>query len=98
MTWIVGGQLVVTQVEGGAATAAAPPDTPPRRLASFGLSVPQFHALAARLRGRVRFVAEPHLRGVGTPGEQWVMAFADPAGNAMEVTAVTAPPPKRPLN
>jgi uncharacterized protein len=56
----------------------------------FGLilPIPDFHALADRLRAAdVRFVIEPYLRFEGEPGEQWTMFFLDPAGNALEFKA-----------
>ena len=53
------------------------------------LTVPQFHALAAKLKGKVRFVVEPHLRFPGEPGEQWTMFFKDPSGNSLEFKALT---------
>ncbi len=56
----------------------------------FGLllSIPDFHALADRLReAGTRFVIEPYLRFEGLPGEQWTMFLTDPAGNALEFKA-----------
>jgi extradiol dioxygenase family protein len=56
----------------------------------FGLilPVPDFHALADRLRAAgTEFVIEPYLRFAGEPGEQWTMFFRDPAGNALEFKA-----------
>ena len=56
----------------------------------FGLilPIPDFHALADRLRAAdVRFVIEPYLRFEGELGEQWTMFFLDPAGNALEFKA-----------
>jgi extradiol dioxygenase family protein len=56
----------------------------------FGLilTIPDFHALAARLRAvGTDFVIEPHVRFVGEPGEQWTMFLTDPAGNALEFKA-----------
>jgi extradiol dioxygenase family protein len=56
----------------------------------FGLllSIPDFHALADRLRAAgTEFVIEPYLRFEGEPGEQWTMFFLDPAGNALEFKA-----------
>jgi extradiol dioxygenase family protein len=52
------------------------------------LSIPDFHALADRLRAAgTEFVIEPYLRFAGEPGEQWTMFFLDPAGNALEFKA-----------
>ncbi|MFJ6673153.1 VOC family protein [Actinosynnema sp. NPDC091369] len=56
----------------------------------FGLilPIPEFHALAERLRAAgTEFVIEPYLRFAGEPGEQWTMFFRDPAGNALEFKA-----------
>jgi hypothetical protein len=44
----------------------------------FGLamSVPEFHALAERVRAAgVKFIIEPHIRFVGQPGEQVRIQF-----------------------
>ncbi|HEY2030812.1 MAG TPA: VOC family protein [Myxococcales bacterium] len=52
------------------------------------LPLPQFHALAARLReAGTRFVIEPCVRFEGQVGEQATMFFLDPAGNALEFKA-----------
>lgn len=52
------------------------------------LTVDDFRALAARLRGAgAAFVIEPYLRFEGDPGEQWTMFLRDPAGNALEFKA-----------
>jgi extradiol dioxygenase family protein len=56
----------------------------------FGLilTVPDFHALAARLRAAgTPFVIDPCVRFEGEPGEQWTMFLHDPAGNALEFKA-----------
>ena len=56
----------------------------------FGLilTVPQFHALADRLRAAgTQFVIEPYVRFEGQAGEQWTMFLLDPAGNALEFKA-----------
>lgn len=56
----------------------------------FGLilTVPEFQALADRLRNAgTTFVIEPYVRFEGEPGEQWTMFLLDPAGNAMEFKA-----------
>jgi extradiol dioxygenase family protein len=56
----------------------------------FGLilTVPDFHALAERLRAAdTTFVIEPYVRFEGQPGEQWTMFLKDPAGNALEFKA-----------
>jgi uncharacterized protein len=52
------------------------------------LTVPQFDALAARLRQhQVKFELEPVLRFKGMVGEQATMFFLDPSGNALEFKA-----------
>ena len=52
------------------------------------LSIAEFEALAARLRGAgVAFIIEPTVRFAGQAGEQHTMFFADPAGNALEFKA-----------
>jgi extradiol dioxygenase family protein len=56
----------------------------------FGLilTVPEFRALADRLRNAgVGFVIEPYVRFEGETGEQWTMFLLDPAGNALEFKA-----------
>ena len=56
----------------------------------FGLilTIPEFHALAERLRAAgTQFVIEPYVRFAGQPGEQWTMFLLDPAGNALEFKA-----------
>jgi extradiol dioxygenase family protein len=60
----------------------------------FGLclTVPEFHALAARLtKANVEFLVKPHVRFAGQPGEQWTMFFKDPSGNNLEFKALTTP-------
>jgi extradiol dioxygenase family protein len=52
------------------------------------LTMPQWEAFAARLRGVIdRFVIEPYVRFRGLPGEQATMFFLDPSGNALEFKA-----------
>jgi hypothetical protein len=52
------------------------------------LAMPDFDALAARLKAAgVRFIIEPHIRFAGLPGEQATMFFLDPSGNALEFKA-----------
>ena len=56
------------------------------------LTVPQFHALAERLKQQqVQFIITPHIRFEGQPGEQWTMFFKDPSGNNLEFKAMTNP-------
>lgn len=50
------------------------------------LELPDWHALAARLRAaNTAFVLEPQVRFEGQPGEQWTMFFHDPGGNPIEI-------------
>jgi extradiol dioxygenase family protein len=52
------------------------------------LEMPDWEALAARLRGAgVAFIIEPHIRFRGLPGEQATMFLLDPSGNALEFKA-----------
>lgn len=59
----------------------------------FGLALEgqQFHDLATRLKGKVKFIIEPHIRFQGQPGEQWTMFFKDPSGNNLEFKAMKNP-------
>lgn len=93
--WNLYGHQVVTHLAPGRGAtgedaAANPVDGHDVPVPHFGviLPVPEFHALADRLRARgVSFVIEPYVRFEGQPGEQWTMFFRDPAGNALEVKA-----------
>ena len=52
------------------------------------ISLPEWEALAARLRAAgMQFVIEPYIRFKGEPGEQATMFFLDPSGNALEFKA-----------
>jgi hypothetical protein len=51
------------------------------------LSIEEWNALAAKLRGQVDFVIEPYTRFKGEVGEQSTMFFYDPAGNPLEFKA-----------
>ena len=90
-----GHQLVCHLVDGySARTAQNAVDGDPVPVPHFGaaLPVPEFHALAQRLRAAgVAFELEPHLRFRGAPGEQWCMFLRDPSGNAIEFKAMTEP-------
>lgn len=82
-TWVdyslYGHQLVCHAVPGYSAAASANAvDGDPVPVPHFGLclTVPQFHDLAARVKGAgIAFVIEPHVRFRGQPGEQWTMFF-----------------------
>ncbi|MFR9756356.1 VOC family protein [Streptomyces sp. TR06-5] len=89
--WNLHGHQFVTHLAPGVPRPAHNPvdghDVP---VPHFGLllAVPEFHALADRLRAAgTAFVIEPHLRFEGEPGEQWTMFLLDPAGNALEFKA-----------
>jgi extradiol dioxygenase family protein len=84
------GHQLVTHLAPAAPRAANPVDGHDVPVPHFGLllMVPEFHALAERLRtADTAFVIEPYLRFAGQPGEQWTMFLTDPAGNALEFKA-----------
>lgn len=90
--WNFYGHQVVTHVVPGARADSGrnPVDGHDVPVPHFGLilPIPEFHALADRLRAAgAEFVIEPYLRFAGEPGEQWTMFFRDPAGNALEFKA-----------
>jgi len=71
-----------------AATNKVDGDDVPVRHFGVILTIPQFHALAARLKAaNSRFIVEPHVRFQGEPGEQWTLFITDPSGNALEFKA-----------
>jgi len=73
-------------------TSAVDGDDVPVRHFGVVLSMPEWEALAARLRGAgVRFVIEPHIRFKGEVGEQATLFFLDHCGNALESKAFTYP-------
>lgn len=87
-----GHQLVTHRVKGPRVQIAGnnPVDGHDVPIPHFGLilTIPDFHALADRLRAaQIAFVIEPYLRFAGLPGEQWTMFLHDPAGNALEFKA-----------
>lgn len=98
-TWVdfnlLGHQVVCHEVRNyNASSSANAVDGDPVPIPHFGLamSVPEFHALAERVRAAgVKFIIEPHIRFVGQPGEQWTMFFKDSSGNALEFKAMTTP-------
>jgi extradiol dioxygenase family protein len=60
----------------------------------FGAVLPMedWRALAARLSAAgIAFVIEPTIRFEGLPGEQAMMFFLDPSGNALEIKAMRDP-------
>ena len=62
-------------------------DVPARHFGAV-LPMPQWQALADKLTAAgTAFVIEPHIRFKGEPGEQAIMFFLDPSGNAVEFKA-----------
>lgn len=77
---------------GHRATSAVDGDDVPVRHFGVVLGMPEWTALAERLRAAgVRFVIEPHVRFAGQVGEQATMFFLDPSGNALEFKAFADP-------
>ena len=73
-------------------TSAVDGDQVPVRHFGVVLPMPEWHALAQRLRERgVDFIIEPHTRFKGETGEQATMFFLDPSGNALEFKAFADP-------
>ncbi|MBK1783524.1 VOC family protein [Prauserella cavernicola] len=91
--WNFHGHQLVTHVApraSGAPEAHNPVDGHEVPVPHFGLvlPIPDFHALAERVRGAgISFVIEPYVRFAGEPGEQWTMFLLDPSGNALEFKA-----------
>jgi len=80
------------QEAGHRGTSAVDGDHVPVRHFGVVLSMPDWSALAQRLRARgLRFVIEPHIRFAGQLGEQATMFFLDPCGNALEFKAFADP-------
>ncbi|WP_250493720.1 VOC family protein [Caballeronia sp. GAWG1-1] len=73
---------------GNRTTSAVDGDAVPVRHFGVVLSIPQWEALAEKLRAaNTRFIIEPHVRFKGEVGEQATMFFLDPSGNAVEIKA-----------
>ena len=67
-------------------------DAVPVRHFGVVLPMPEWDALAAKLRAAaVRFIIEPHIRFKGQVGEQATMFLLDPCGNALEFKAFADP-------
>jgi len=67
-------------------------DNVPVRHFGVVLSMPEWEALAAKLRvAGIKFIIEPHIRFKGQVGEQATMFFLDPCGNALEFKAFADP-------
>jgi uncharacterized protein len=92
---LYGHQIVAHLAPGEAGhrnTSAVDGDDVPVRHFGVVLSMPEWDALAARLRAAgVKFIIEPHLRFKGQVGEQATMFFLDPCGNALEFKAFADP-------
>jgi hypothetical protein len=72
----------------GSATNEVDGNAVPARHFGMILTLPEWHALAARLRAAgTRFIIEPHTRFAGEVGEQSTMFLRDPSGNALEFKA-----------
>ncbi|MGD9966185.1 MAG: VOC family protein [Hyphomonadaceae bacterium] len=77
---------------GRAATSDVDGDAVPVRHFGVVLPMPEWEALAERLRAAgVNFLIEPHIRFKGEVGEQATMFFLDPSGNALEFKAFADP-------
>ena len=73
---------------GGGPTNAVDGRQVPVRHFGLLLSLPDWEALAARLKSAgTEFIIAPHIRFPGEPGEQATMFFLDPSGNALEFKA-----------
>eukprot|EP00906_Rhabdomonas_costata_P007180 RCo010333 len=97
-TWVdfnfSGHQIVAHLVKGYSATAhenVVDGDAVPVPHFGLCLSVQEWSALVERVRGKVTFIIEPHLRFEGKPGAQWTMFFKDPSGNNLEFKAMVNP-------
>lgn len=89
------GHQITAHLSPGEASAARtnPVDGDQVPVRHFGaiLAWEDWHALADRLRGRLSFLIEPHLRFRGEVGEQATMFFLDPSGNAIELKSFQDP-------
>jgi hypothetical protein len=90
------GHQIVAHLSPGEAghrnTSEVDGDNVPVRHFGVVLSMPEWEALAARLRAAgVKFIIEPHIRFKGQVGEQATMFFLDPCGNALEFKAFADP-------
>ena len=73
---------------GQVATSAVDGHNVPVRHFGVVLSMPEWHALADKLRAAgTRFVIEPYVRFKGQVGGQATMFLLDPCGNALEFKA-----------
>jgi extradiol dioxygenase family protein len=90
------GHQIVAHLSPGEAghrnTSEVDGDNVPVRHFGVVLSMPEWDALAAKLRAAgIKFIIEPHIRFKGQVGEQATMFFLDPCGNALEFKAFADP-------
>jgi hypothetical protein len=90
------GHQIVAHLSPGEAghrnTSEVDGDNVPVRHFGVVLSMPEWDALAAKLRAvGIKFIIEPHIRFKGQVGEQATMFFLDPCGNALEFKAFADP-------
>jgi len=77
---------------GHRSTSQVDGDAVPVRHFGVVLPMPEWQALAERLRAAsTQFVIEPHVRFQGEVGEQATMFLHDPCGNALEFKAFANP-------
>lgn len=92
---LFGHQIVAHLAEGEAkndAHNAVDGKQVPVRHFGIVLSMPEFHAMADRLKAAgIKFIIEPYVRFKGEVGEQATMFFLDPSGNAIEFKAMANP-------
>ena len=86
---LYGHQIVahLAPAEDAAATNKVDGEDVPVRHFGVILEWDQWEKLAERLKGKVKFVIEPHIRFKDQVGEQATMFFKDPSGNALEFKA-----------
>ncbi|HEY1773808.1 MAG TPA: VOC family protein [Gammaproteobacteria bacterium] len=86
---LYGHQIVahLAPAEAAAATNKVDGEDVPVRHFGVILEWAQWEKLAARLKDKVKFIIEPHIRFKDQVGEQATMFFKDPSGNALEFKA-----------
>jgi len=78
----------VTDTSNASATNTVDGEDVPVRHFGVILTMPEWHALEARLRAAgAEFLIEPQIRFAGKVGEQATMFLRDPSGNALEFKA-----------
>lgn len=83
---LYGHQIVahLARAEAAGATNKVDGEDVPVRHFGVILDWPDWEKLAERLKGKVEFIVEPHIRFKDRVGEQATMFFKDPSGNALE--------------